>query len=209
MLRMLNKTSFYILLFFFLSILFDGSLYSQTKSNLEVFYSLADSSLNMIGKKIHLPSTQLKLELNNGDIYSVFNNHIREYLTSKKAILVSEKNENVTVLSYSIEKASTEYFDLFRNGFLGSYMVHRNLSLKCNYFITASRQKDSNYTSEFNYSQLDSINVDDIKNFENSSFKFTCGTIPPEPFFTGLFEPVFALGTAAAAVILFFKVRSK
>jgi hypothetical protein len=88
-------------------------------------------------------------------------------------------------------------------------MVQRKISLKGNFFITASGTSDANYSSEFIYYQLDSINVDDIKNFENSSFKFTQGTIPPEPFFTGLFEPVFALGTAAAAVILFFTVRSK
>jgi hypothetical protein len=56
---------------------------------------------------------------------------------------------------------------------------------------------------------IDTIKVDDIKNLENISFKFTTGSLPPEPFFSGLFEPVFALGTAAAAVILFFTIRSK
>jgi hypothetical protein len=193
----------------FLSLLFTGSLCSQTKSNLEVFYTLSDSSVNLIAQNVTLPSLKLKVEFNNGQVYSVFNNHILEYLISKKTILVPEKNENVAVLSYTIEKAVTEYSDLYRNGFLGTYMVQRKLSLKGNYFITTPGKINSNYSSEFIYSQVDSVQVDELKNLENNSFKFTSGTIPPEPFFTGLFEPIFALSTAAAAVILFFTVRSK
>jgi hypothetical protein len=138
----------------FLSLLFTGSLCSQTKSNLEVFYTLADSSVNLIAQNVTLPSLKLKVEFNNGQVYSVFNNHILEYLISKKTILVPEKNENVAVLSYTIEKAVTEYSDLYRNGFLGTYMVQRKLSLKGNYFITTPGKINSNYSSEFIYSQV-------------------------------------------------------
>ncbi|MDR3611909.1 MAG: hypothetical protein P4L27_15165 [Ignavibacteriaceae bacterium] len=209
MLKIIKKISLFSLPVLSLSLFFTGSLCSQTKSNLDVFYALADSSVNMIAQNVTLPSLKLKVEFNNGGVYSVFNNHILEYLISKKTIFVPEKNENVAVLSYTIEKAVTEYSDLFRNGFLGPYMVQRKLSLKGNYFITTPGKINSNHSSEFIYYQMDSVQVDELKNLENNSFKFTNGTIPPEPFFTGLFEPVFALSTAAAAVILFFTVRSK
>ena len=104
-----------------------------------------------------------------------------------------------------IRDARIKKLELLRSKNINPYPAEskREISLKGNYFYSGSGKKD------FSYSSNDTVKVDDIKNLENVSFKFTNGTLPPEPFFTGLFEPVVALGTAAAAVILFFTVRSK
>jgi hypothetical protein len=196
--------SFILFLFFCLTF----SLHPQIKNNLDIFYSLADSSLNKITENIDLSLLTLKVELHNGEVYSVFNNHILEYLLSRKVKLVSDNKDSTADLIYTIENADTKYSELFRKGFLGSYQTSRQINFRGNYLFNYKNGSNI-HSSSFSYHYIDTVNVDDIKYLENISFKFTSGTLPPEPFFTGLFEPVVALGTAAAAIILFFTVRSK
>jgi hypothetical protein len=184
------------------SFLFMGTLFPQNKSNLEVLYSLVDSSVTQF-VFFSNPPAKIRVELNNGDVYSVFNSRIMGNLKAKGIEPVNGKSDSLPLFSYTIEKPFTQYTNLFRDGFLGTYLVQREISLKGNYYYSGSGKKD------FNFVCADTVKVDDIKNLENISFKFTTGTIPPEPFFTGLFEPIAALGTAAAAVILFFTVRSR
>jgi len=182
--------------------LYIGSLLSQTKTNLEVFYNLVDSSVTQF-VYFSNPPAKIKVEMNNGDVYSIFNNQLLGDLKNKGIVPATQMRDSLPLFSYTIEKPLTQYTDIFRDGFLGPFLVQREISLQGNYFYSGSGKK------EFYYSYSDTVKVDDIKNLENISFKFTNSTLPPEPFFTGLFEPVVALGTAAAAVILFFTVRSR
>jgi hypothetical protein len=170
---------------------------------------MSDSATDNFIKNNSMPSSKLKVDLTAGDAYSVLKNHIIEYILSKKIDLVTEINNNVSELNYTIENTSCKYSDIFRDGFLGPFMVRRELSLKGLYLYNSSPNSGSIHPFDFNYYYTDSVKVDDIKTLENISYKFTSAALPPEPFFTGLFEPVAALGTAAAAVILFFTVRSK
>jgi hypothetical protein len=179
-----------------------GTLFSQTKTNLEVFYSLVDSSVAQF-IALSNPPEKIKVDINNGDVFSVFNNRILADLKAKAIEPAIGQSDSFSVFSYTIEKPFTQYTQIFRDGFLGPFLVQRKISLKGNYFYSGSGKQ------EFSFIITDTVKVDDIKNLENISHKFTSGSLPPEPFFTGLFEPVVALGTAAAAVILFFTVRSK
>ena len=202
MLNDIKRTLFFTVQFLFISILFVGTLLSQTKTNLEVFYTLIDSSVTQF-VFLSQPPSKIKVEMNSGEAYSVFKNRLLGDLKEKHIEIGNEKNDSLPLFSYTIEKPFTQYSNIYRDGFLGPFSVQRNISLKGNYFYSGSGKKD------FYFKSTDTAKVDDIKNLENISFKFTNGTLPPEPFFTGLFEPIVALGTAAAAVILFFTVRSK
>ena len=199
---MLNKIYRIIFHSFLFSFIFIGTSFSQTKTNLEVFYTLVDSSVDQFINTSN-PASKIKVEMNSGDVYAVFNNQVLGDLKAKGVTYSLDKSDNFPVLSYTIDKTFTQYTNIFRDGFLGPFLIQREIFLKGNYLYSVSGKK------EFAFSSIDTVKVDDIKNLENVSYKFTNGTIPPEPFFTGLFEPVVALGTAAAAVILFFTVRSK
>jgi hypothetical protein len=199
--KKINSVCFLILLTFF-SLSFTETISSQTKSNLEIFYLLADSSVNMFVHSDN-PNGSFYTEVTNSGTFSVFNSHILAFLQTKEFKPISEKGTNASQFLYSIEKASTVYGDIFRDGFLGTYLIQRELTFKGNYFYTGKG------LTEFNLVYSDTVKVDDIKILENSAFSFTVGVVPAEPFFSGLFEPVAALSTAAAAVILFFTVRSK
>jgi hypothetical protein len=200
--RKMYRIIFNAFLFSCISGFLIGSSFPQSKTNLEVFYSLVDSSVNQF-IKTNNPPAKIKVEMNSGDVYSVFNNQLLGDLKAKGISSSVDKNDSLPVLSYTMEKTFTQYTNIFRDGVLGPFLVQREISLKGNYLYSLSGKKD------FSFSSIDTVKIDDIKYLENASYKFTNGTLPPEPFFTGLFEPVVALGTAAAAVILFFTVRSK
>jgi hypothetical protein len=192
----------HLLILLLISFLWKGTLLAQIKTNLEIFYSLADSSVTQF-VAYSKPPTKIRVQLNNGDAYSVFNNQILGSLKTNGIEIVKDKEDSLPLFSYSIENAITQYTQIFRNGFLGAFMVNREITFKGNYFYSGTGKKD------FSYKYQDTVKVDDIKNLENTTSPFTNGALPPEPFFTGLFEPVVALGTAAAAIVLFFTVRSK
>ena len=186
--------------FFFVSL-------AQTKTNLDVFYSLTDSLVNKIVSEIPASNKVILLQLNLGDVYSVFSNNIKtEFINAGKTIQNVPPDEiNIPVVDIVIEAASVDYSEVYKDGWFGSYYTTRNFSLKGNYLQTFS----DHGKQDFNLNYSDSIMVDQIKELENDSFNFTKGKIPPEPFLSGLVEPILAVGAAATMVILFFSIRSK
>jgi hypothetical protein len=185
--------------------IFSQGTFAQTKTNLEIFYSLVDSSVNKV--IMELPGNDsISLELNLGESYSVFSNKIIAALySSGKKIAERNSSGKLSSVNFVIDNINTGYGEMFRNGFLGDYMIPRNLSLGGNFII----QKENPVYRNFNFIFTDTVRVDEVKTIENESFPFTRGKILSEPFFSGIFEPVIAIGTAALAVILFFTIRSK
>ena len=109
------------------------------------------------------------------------------------------------MINYSIDNASVKYGEMERDGFWGDFIMPRKIELGGNYSLS-NRIINS---QTFNLTYYDTVAVDNVKVIENPSFPFTQGEVPSEPFFSGLFEPVVAIGSAAIAVILFFTIRSK
>lgn len=195
------------LILLYLSIAFFSpvsSALAQTKTNLDIFYSLVDSSVIEVTKQLAAAGDTVSLELNLGESYPVFNNKIIASLHSAgKIVTVNNSSRTIPKVNFVIDNVSTEYGEIFRSGFLGEYLIPRDLSLNGNFLIQNSIYRN------FNFSFSDTIKVEEVELVENESFPFTKGKVPSEPFFSGLIEPVIAIGTAALAVILFFTIRSK
>lgn len=180
---------------------------AQTKTNLEKFYSLTDSLAKKIITEIPDTNDQLILELHPGNDYSIFNNNIRQvFINSGKKIYQGNSMElNFPVVDIVLDTAEVEYGEVFKDGWFGTHYLIRTVKIGGNYFLTNSQKGKQ----EFSISSVDTIRVDEIVELENPSFSFTKAERPPEPFVSGIFEPVLAIGTAAAMVVLFFTVRSK
>ena len=176
--------------------------YSQTKTNLEIFNTLVDSSVVKINDVLAPGENQVRLNFNSGSAYNVFQNQV---IYSFQKLGKKVNKDSGEVITYSIESASVNYGDMFRDGFLGSFYLPRNLKLTGNYSV----EKGTINAGKFNIAFADTVAVDSVYGLENSSFPFTKGEIPSEPFFSSLLGPVVAIGSAAVAVILFFTVRSK
>jgi len=196
--------------FFLLTILIlinSLSVFSQTKTNLEVFYSLTDSLVHKIVSEIPANENQFLLNLNLGESYSLFENQIRtSFRKYGKEIPAHLPNDlYIPHVNIVFEKAGVEYGEMFKDGWFGSHYVQRYETISGNYLQSSSES----IKKEFEITHLDTVKVEEIKNLENDSFPFTKDTIPSEPFLSGFAEPLIAIGTAAAAVVLFFTIRSK
>ncbi len=201
-----NTTSF--LKIFFLPLLFTSTItFSQSLTNLEVLYTLSDSLTSRIVSEIPKGEEGIQLKLNLGDAYSIFANQIRSGFTENGIKIFSSDTNDISLPEINIvmDNAGVEYGDLDRSGWFGDYYSPRTVFISGNYFTSNS----ANPLSDYVISVTDTIRVKDISTLENVSFAFTRGKIPTEPLFSSIWEPVIAIGIAAAAVILFFSIRSQ
>lgn len=182
-------------------------LYGQTKTNLDICYTLVDSAAQNTARNIPADKVDVKLDLGSGSIYSVFNNRIIESMKKEgKNILPVVKNENPHAeVSFIVDRTSVNYSDLFQQNIFGDFYTKREISLSGSYIVISP----SNKLQNFSYSYSDTVNVNDIKSLENNALPFTQGKVPTEPLFSSIYEPVIAIGAAALTVILFFTIRSK
>jgi len=203
-----NKNPFYLLKNIFLVlILISGIIFPQTKTNLQVLYSLNDSLVNQIVENIPQNNDKIILALNLGDSYSIFSNHIKnDFIKNGKEIFTIPQEElELPEINIVLEEASVQYGEVDRDGWFGDYYVPRTLLIKGHYVNTAS----SNGLQQFFITAIDTVKVEELESLENNSFPFTKDTIPPEPFLSSVWEPIIAIGVAAAAILLLFSVRSK
>lgn len=182
------------------------SLSSQTKSNLDVFKSLIDSSITEVFLNETDSQKDIFLDLKLGSSYSILENQIFKSIQAQKKniSLISNPSENIG-LSYSIENAVVNYGEVFRDGFLGDHFTERKIFVSGSYRF----QDKEMMINDFYLQNIDTVKFDEIQTQENSSYPFTKGEIPSEPFLSNLFEPLVAITTAAVVIALFFTVRSK
>lgn len=189
---------------FFIS-LFQIQSYSQTISNLDVFYNLVDSASGYLFRDL-TDVKKVNLEMNFGTDYSIFANQVRGKLIKNGIQLIGNNVDSLDVVrvNFVLDNALVEYSEPEKNGIFGEFLTERKIELSGNYFISGKSQ-----INDFNLVEKDTINVEDVEKIENRSYPFTQGELPPEPFFSGLLEPIVAISAAAVTVILFFTVRSK
>ena len=192
-------------LMFFLVLQLNGS--SQTKTNLELFYSLTDSLSNQIIDEIPPQEKIVLLTLNLGESYSLFANNIRSaFIKRGKEIISTPIGElNYPHVDIVLEGAGIEYGEMFRDGWFGDHYIQRYAAIYGNFLQTFSPEGKREFMVEI----MDTVKVEEIKQLENDTFPFTKANVPPEPFISGLAEPLIAIGTAAVIIALFFSIRSK
>jgi hypothetical protein len=191
--------------FVFIFLLFQTSVYSQSISNLDRFYSLVDSASSLLLKDLG-DAKKINLELNLGIDYSIFANQVRGKLlrAGKEIVKTDSSSENTLTINFVIDNCFVGYSEPEKDGVFGDFLTERRIELSGNYFI--SNQSE---VKDFKLTVKDTINVEDVEEVENRSFPFTQGELPPEPFFSSLLEPIVAIGAAAVTIFLFFSVRSK
>lgn len=177
-------------------------LEAQTKSNLEKIFELVDKSTEKISPYIQSLDT-LSISFESPSEYDFLRNRLLKNLAGMST--VSDSADYTLV--YTVVNASVNYDNIFREWFLGDFKIVRDVSLTADYFLTGKGGIIK--SGSFAEAMRDTVDYDRVKTLENFSLPFTKGKLPPEPFFSGLLEPVVAIGSAVVAVYLLFSVRSK
>ena len=190
----------------FFVIAFSICVQAQTKTNLDVFKTLVDSSVAEALAELSHSQKDIHLDLKIGSAYSIFEDQFYRSIQSRKKTVISASNSSENIeLSWSIENAAVDYGEVFRDGFLGNHLTERKIFLSGSYRIQDNEIK----IKDFYFQNIDTVKFDEIQKLENSSYPITRGEIPSEPFLSNLFEPIGAITTAAVVIALFFSVRSK
>lgn len=195
--------NFSIRLFIFLAVSGFISAFSQSKSNLEIFFVQIDSVGMFVMQNIQNQDSATKINFLSSPEYSILENRLASYLV-KNGVKIKQDSESQSASDFIITEATVKYNDSFRDGLFGDILVKRSIILKGNFLIP-----DKNTSLDFSYSYSDTIKYDQLSEIENRAYPFTQNRHPSEPFFSSLIEPVIAVGAAATAVILFFTIRSK
>lgn len=196
------------------------------QKNLEIFYSLIDSSVAFITGKLPGENRSVVLKMILPGDYQIFETRIVQALRSKgfgihitgpgvsAAAAAGEAEGKVLPdgsksieLRYAIDNASVRYGDAFRDGWFGSVKTGRQIQLFTSYVVSENGNVVD--SGRFTSDRSDTVLFKELEELENSQFSFTRTVHPGEPFFESLLEPVVAVGAAAAAVYLFFSVRSR
>lgn len=196
LIKLIGKRGSFLPFFLFLTLSING----QTKTNLNLFFQLADSAANGLVRNLG-NDKNVQIDFVLGKDYQVFQNSILSRFQNKE---IGKESGKIQV-QFVLTEVKVEYDEPERKGLFGSFFVKRNVQFSGNYSIIS----ESTMVKDFSYTINDDIPFEDIEAVENSSFPFTQGKIPAEPFFSSLLEPAIALGSAAAAVYIFFSARSK
>lgn len=199
----LRKT---ISIFIVLLLIPASNYFFQSKSNLGVFEQLIDKSVSNIDSvvtksgrnkniKISVPSS---LEQLNPFLISSF---------KKREFAVNPKEESGYLENFTLTTAAINYRNSFKDGLFGDVFVEREILFEgARFAITQGGFEEPVY---FKFSNVDTVNVDDIPLLENKSIPFTQGQIPSPPLLSNLLEPIIVVGTLITSVVLLFTVRSK
>ncbi len=213
---MLKVSKNTILIFFVFFLVTSVQAIAQEKSNLEVINNLLEKSVTSIAlNNKDITSKKYIFQFVGANDYSILETELIKML-QKKGFTIYRFNKNVIAdsnkkisnrLVYTLENVKVIYKSVFKDGFLGKYLVKREAFVNGNYF---KENKDKiGKVNEFSFTSVDTVLYDDIKNLDNIAYRFTSAELPEEPFFSSLLEPIIAIGTAAIAVYLFFNIRSK
>ena len=197
------KLEFFLIIL--VSLLFTNHKNFAQKTNFELVDSLVQMSAKLIAENENSQNT-FALEFSGSSDYQVLKAKVIASL-QKNGFELMDDSENVKVINYNLDEAKTRYSKIFKDGFLGGYLVERIANLKGSYFIINSKNIEE--SKDFDFTLSDSVYFSDISSLENIAYSFTRADLPEEPFFASTLEPVIAIGTAAVAVYLFFNIRSK
>lgn len=111
-------------------------------------------------------------------------------------------------VEFGLSNLSVEYSNIRRDGFFGSKMVDRQITVLTNVKLVDRTSGLILLSNPMEEKYSDSVPVSVLSEIENENLPLTRGKVPGEGFFSSVAEPFIALGAVAVAVLLLFHVRS-
>lgn len=203
----------YLLCIFSLLILGGISL-SQDRiiTNLNVVDILVEESLLPFDNKFKL--------LGGENYYNIVTDEVKEQHLlliesikrkfNKYKILVNENSDSIDFLvSIKNPRIEIKYPRFFTDKLLGTKKVAREVLVSYDLELIDKKNSSSIYKKNFHKKIKDSFDMDKLGFVEDSRYSFAQSVLPEESSFNKVLFPAIIIATTAAAIILFFTIRSK
>ncbi|MCE1164554.1 MAG: hypothetical protein LWX07_04030 [Bacteroidetes bacterium] len=207
----MRKIFFIILIFSTLKQGFAGNEPQELpKTNFVLFSELLGKGLNMIEDEITVLGKEKIYKLDAGqesEMKNFFLNVFRQKFATDR--VVYEKKTDTSDFEIHIKNLDmkTSYSRPEGKSLLGDDFTDRTISASFEYGIYRGGTELSSKKFFENYK--DNINVKDYEYVQNQEFTFMNSELPGKSFLGKIFVPAVVVLSSAAAVILFFTIRSK
>ena len=181
-------------------------------SNLSVIDRLIDESYVSLSNKL--------LILGKDNFYRIIlegerpeNSYFTESLRRKYSDYKLILNEDSDSIDYNIvfkdPVFNVRYKRIFTDNILGTKRVEREVTVTYNIELTDKRNSAIVHTQNFNRKFKDSFDLDKLNIVEDKRHPFSRAELPQENTFNQILFPSIIITASAAAIILFFIIRSK
>lgn len=192
---------------FIFILVFSGITYSQARKNAEILTDLVNKSLFSISQSWSGQNSEVYVNYTSQNNFSFFKDRVTAEIKNTGTKLITDKDSADIILNYTIYSVNIDYKETFRQGLFGDYLVEREAGLNCSFSV--EKKNEVIEAGNLIFSNIDTVKYADVEDLEDILLPFTQAEIPPEPFFSSLWEPVIAVATAIVTLFLFFTVRSK
>lgn len=133
-----------------------------------------------------------------------FRNNFREYKL--------QFNENSDSADFKIFLSNTEintnYKKIFTDNVLGTKKLEREIEVKYDIKFTGKDSAEIIFVQNFNKISKDNIDLDKLEFSEDKRYSFSSSELPEENSVNQILFPAIIITVSAAAIILFFTIRS-
>ena len=195
-------------------VLLRGILFSQESSatNLEIIGRLLNESFTPVSNKLLILGDdnlyQLVFDDKSEEGLYIFDNFKRNF--DKYKLIIGEDSDSVDYkLVFRNPSIRTNYKTIFTEKVLGTKKVQREVVVS--YDIDVIDKKNSSVIYDINFSKniKDSFDLDKLNYIEDKRYLFSRSSLPAVNNVNEILYPLIILTASAAAIILFFIIRSK
>ena len=133
-----------------------------------------------------------------------FRNNFREYKL--------QFNENSDSADFKIFLSNTEintnYKKIYTDNVLGTKKLEREIEVKYDIKFTGKDSAEIIFVQNFNKISKDNIDLDKLEFSEDKRYSFSSSELPEENSVNQILFPAIIITVSAAAIILFFTIRS-
>lgn len=211
------KLKYLLCIFYFL--ILRGISFSQEnfENNISIINRLIEESFLSPGNKL--------TELGKDKFYGVSfdpGNQAETYLFERfknrfydYKLIVNENSDSINyVLKFKDPVIKTKYKKIFTDNVIGVKKIAREITVSYRLQIAAKTDSSSDsmkiiLDQNFNKKSKDNIDLDKLTYTEDSRYKFSSSELPEESTLNQIMFPAIIVAASAAAIILFFTIRSK
>ncbi|MBS1516551.1 MAG: hypothetical protein JSS91_00515 [Bacteroidetes bacterium] len=204
------KINFLLIIVFY--IISGGVCFCQeNQSNLYLIDELLSEGFEPVGNKITVLGIDkfYEIEISQKTPESVYFLDMFRQNFGKYKFIINEKFDTVDYrINFSNISIKPVYRVLSKTDFTGNKLFSREIRLSFDYEIFDRKKGISLFNEKIERKVKDSIDPEKINQIEDKRFGFTQGILPVESGIENYLFPAIIVTVSAAAIILFFAIRS-
>jgi hypothetical protein len=188
---------------------FDNNISTVNKLIDESFFSIRNKMTESGKDKFY----RISFDQDNQSAAYIFDRFKTAFYDYK--LIINENSDSVDyVIAFKNPFISTKYKKIFTDNVLGVKKIVREITVSYNLELSAITNQASDslqniLNQNFNKKSKDNIDLDKLGYAEDKRYKFSSSDLPEENTLNKIMLPAIIIAASAAAIILFFTIRSK